>query len=79
MFVRWGHTCVLAYIRGKSVKCSCIVTSLMVEIAKENNLDYNWPDGKLRTYTVGMEGSPDIMAGIGLVTSLDTCVTCFDF
>jgi asparagine synthase (glutamine-hydrolysing) len=41
---------------------SCIVTSLMVEIANEDKLDFNWPDGKLRTYTVGMQGSPDIMA-----------------
>ena len=51
---------------------SCIVTCLMVEIAREYNLDYNWPDGKLRTYTVGMEGSPDIMAAREMARHLGT-------
>jgi asparagine synthase (glutamine-hydrolysing) len=40
---------------------SCIVTSLMAEIAREDGLDYN-TGGVLKTFTVGMEGSPDIMA-----------------
>lgn len=51
---------------------SCIVTCLMVELAKEHGLDYNWPDGKLRTYTVGMEGSPDIMAAREMARHLGT-------
>jgi len=51
---------------------SCIVTCLMAEIARENKLDYNWPDGKLRTYTVGMEGSPDIMAAREMARHLGT-------
>ena len=27
---------------------SCIITSLMAEIAREDKLDYNWPDGELQ-------------------------------
>lgn len=44
---------------------SCIITSLMMEIAEEDGLDFN-TGGKLKTFTVGMEGSPDIMAARGM-------------
>ena len=54
---------------------SCIVTSLMVEIAREQSLTYNWPDGRLRTYTVGMEGSPDVMAARAMARHLDSVHT----
>eukprot|EP01128_Nolandella_sp_AFSM9_P002453 TRINITY_DN12826_c0_g1_i2.p1 TRINITY_DN12826_c0_g1~~TRINITY_DN12826_c0_g1_i2.p1 ORF type:complete len:557 (-),score=100.63 TRINITY_DN12826_c0_g1_i2:1200-2870(-) len=48
---------------------SCIITSLMQEIAKEDGLDYN-TGGVLKTFTVGMEGSPDIMAARAMAKML---------